>query len=1306
MLKKRKTAQRILAATLVLSLLAGVLPWTVSGASANTSVAVVQPTEMYPEGITVNLYDYWLSNPDDSDRTNPSDYTNKGINQGHILNFGRGMTGGINGWTGTARPNVGIVQNVLNSNGFPKLAYKTATTPLDADAFNQGQSLDYLFNGASDVAGKQAYTNVGGLLQQDAQGYYYYNCRENFAVFDKNSKIFKLYSEAAVKDTKNVVGQFFPFNSAEQVFSGTELSCDSATINHYFGVNMVTRFQQPEDGISPESTNNTPVPVTYSFTGDDDVWVFIDDVLVADLGGIHDATSVEIDFHTGAVHVFEDTNNNGVFDEGSEYDFNYGLQTLKKTFQYAGKLGDASDWNGDTFADNTYHTMKFFYLERGNSASNMRMKFNLDTVLESQIEKTDQDGTPVAGATYALYEADANYQPTSSTPIATGTTDDRGLFTFYDDSDMVLLLSDLSEDHYVLRETTVPPGYRSSGDIQLDIQKLRDGTKVLLSANAWDTGAYAMPTVRVEIQRALGETSSHQVTDYNNQVYNADNGIVFAAVMSGDNIKYDNASISDYHIVYGDPVSGWQISQATGTAGVAEAAKAMSQASQNDSVAGLYTFKLNGINQYYTDIDNLPGDITEYAVENNETARFTLGYFYAPVKSLSDVSASNVVPLQAASFNHEFAMRLFAPNIQNRLLVQKVDQDTKAARDGAQFALYDAADVTVHDDGSYTIAAGAQPAYAPQTTGEYEIQEGTQVPGTLAFTSLEQGRYYLVETTPPDGYNVNPTAVEVVVDNTGVHANAGTDDDNVSVHLGLGKIVKSMLQFVLDDGIDATLNTVTGTLKTSQTADYDAINWAKAETGASIDYAYNEAAGVLEYGPANGKGAITLDYDSGWGLLDVTQTAAKQSTTANGSVVQNLGGQSLNNLFSGTTMVVVGDRLKDPGDLIITKTVAEGLAGDSDKAFDVTLTLGAGGLRNGKVINDETGDEVTFENNVATLSLKDGEAIRLSVPDGVTLTVAETAAAGFDTTYQVNDGEASETAPTVTTAKDTPQTIAITNTRQSGSYVTLDGSTYLTVIKQVDTSQVDNGSWPDDAIFQFQIEGQDGAPMPATDTITIAKNGDGSNENSGAFGDIAFAEPGTYTYTIREVAGDRSDMDYDSHQATVTVTVAADENGTLSISDVSVSGDNDTTGDAARIFVNTLNDSETPDEPVIDPDGPDDLDTVNHFYYIVGYPEDYRTGEQSDDESLWPVKPQGDITRAEVATMFYRLLKKDVREANTTAENAFSDVSAGDWYNVPVSSLAKMGPSTAMKTAPSSQTQRSPALNLQPLQRASLTTRT
>ena len=85
------------------------------------------------------------------------------------------------------------------------------------------------------------------------------------------------------------------------------------------------------------------------------------------------------------------------------------------------------------------------------------------------------------------------------------------------------------------------------------------------------------------------------------------------------------------------------------------------------------------------------------------------------------------------------------------------------------------------------------------------------------------------------------------------------------------------------------------------------------------------------------------------------------------------------------------------------------------------------------------------------------------------------------------------------------------------------------------------------------------------------------------------------------------------------------------------------------------------------------LDRVNHFLYVEGYPEDYRTGEYSDNEDLWPVKPQGNITRAEVATIFYRLLKDEVREEIETDVNSFPDVNEDDWFNVTVSSLANMG---------------------------------
>lgn len=88
---------------------------------------------------------------------------------------------------------------------------------------------------------------------------------------------------------------------------------------------------------------------------------------------------------------------------------------------------------------------------------------------------------------------------------------------------------------------------------------------------------------------------------------------------------------------------------------------------------------------------------------------------------------------------------------------------------------------------------------------------------------------------------------------------------------------------------------------------------------------------------------------------------------------------------------------------------------------------------------------------------------------------------------------------------------------------------------------------------------------------------------------------------------------------------------------------------------------------------PDDLNTEDHFAYIIGYPKDYRTGEPTDDESLWPVEPQGDITRAEVATIFFRMLTDDARSENWSQTNDYTDVASTDWYNNAISTLSNMG---------------------------------
>ena len=85
------------------------------------------------------------------------------------------------------------------------------------------------------------------------------------------------------------------------------------------------------------------------------------------------------------------------------------------------------------------------------------------------------------------------------------------------------------------------------------------------------------------------------------------------------------------------------------------------------------------------------------------------------------------------------------------------------------------------------------------------------------------------------------------------------------------------------------------------------------------------------------------------------------------------------------------------------------------------------------------------------------------------------------------------------------------------------------------------------------------------------------------------------------------------------------------------------------------------------------LNTVDHYAYIVGYPEDYVTGQPTEDESRWPIKPQANITRAEVATIFFRLLTDEARDQFWMTTNDFPDVAADAWYNNAISTMVNAG---------------------------------
>ena len=1265
--RKRRWGAILLTVCMALSLMTTGAHAAGEEPSADFSAHEVNVEDPYPEGVTVDLFDYWLEdqNSPDSQRMKGGDsgkYKNMGINQNHALKFLNDATWGTyNQWTGDEEPYIGIVSSILGEDGYPHL---------NEEKTGSGESLSYLFNGFDSrdtgekkVEGKAAYMDVGGLLQRDQEGYYYYDCTKNFASFDENENQFTLYEKGGVKEgaEENARYQFFPFNTAEQVFniSGGELNdkelegSESAParkdiINHYFGVSMVTRFVQTKDGKSPFDSTK---PVTYEFSGDDDVWIFIDGVLVADLGGIHDPASVKIDFSTGKIDV---NGGDGSKQEGAS------STTLKKVFESAGKQGNEGDWDENTFREGTFHTLNFFYLERGNGASNMSLKFNMKVILESEIKKVSQDYTAegtaegVAGAEFALYPADESWDIIDgyqNAPYATGTTDEKGEFILLDQENVPLVPSDLQgvSSYWVLRETEVPEGYRGIEEVHFHLQSNDSGYPILLSDSTWDVGAYAMSKVLATARTVSGEESGAKYVETTEEgkvkVLDSEGkpvGTMFSVILKRPNDfqgTWEELTLKDLTAVSGNPEKGWKIHPA-GMEGVLEAAQ-----------ENWYPFKLG--TEFTCAIENLPGDIEKYylvaATDQKKNAEYTGGYFYinkeiTSADDLKEVNPNDIVMLDPSEFQRQFAMSLYVPNIQNRLLVQKTDEEGKPL-DGATFALYKQSDVTI-TDGKYTITEQTGPVQTSEETGTITEGVSENIEGAATFSGIPKGEYYLIETEAPAGFEKNPTAVPVIVDNTGVYADAGDQNDMVSVNLGVGKLVKSMVQFAEDDDIDATLHDIKAALETG-TYDNEAENpwtWTEAdeETWNSTNpeeimhLSYSSSNAVLEYGPIEGY-SNALTYDKGWGRLSIRQCLTHTDTNETKSPKQPLEDQSLNNLFSGTTMVVVGNKRQEAGTLCITKDV-KGIDDNiaSQLSFDITLTAEPKNLNGGTVYrmkeNETRGEEVEFKDGTATLSIHGGETITLQVPAGVTITVKEDAVSGFTVAYE-DTSSASEAVSaseqsqgiSVTIEEKADKAITITNTFDSGNAV-------AEIIPAINKTFTGSGWNIGDAV-SFQIEAMtEDTPVPNPNRITITKSSDSTA--SASFAPIIFTEAGTYQYEITEDEGDLNRVKYDTSVYTLSVTVTDNEERGLTVSNWSIKKN----GKPADEIVFTNHRSSGSHRP--DPDPDDDkpsLNTEDHYGYIIGYPVDYYTGLPTEDQTKKPVKPQGNITRAEVAKMLFTL---------------------------------------------------------------------
>lgn len=966
-----------------------------------------------PLGTTIHLFDYWIEGQTAADNgiNKQDDFLSKGINNDHALLFGKGMGGNENNigewnkWTKSDEPYPDIVKPRLGDDGYPQLNLtipsNTALTTTDGH-----QSLAYLFNPEIEADGKASYPNVKGLLQVDEEGYYYYDSGKNYAVYYPDVNSFVLYDRPGVKSdgAAQGFGHFFPFNAATEdpdTSGGGLMSTVSSTdssINHYFGVHMSTRFIQLDGGKSDGK------PVTYEFSGDDDVWVFIDGVLVADLGGIHDAASVKIDFSTGKIWI-----NNEKQGE---------------------TLGELLGENEETLADNTQHTLDFFYLERGNVDSHMMLKYNLVTQPESSLIKIDQLGDPVPGAKFSLYAANA-----PGTEIATGTTDREGRFIFMDPEDSTPLTiqklyekygksEDDADNNLIVKEIHTPAGYRTIDQVELYFCESVQGEVLLLSNSIWDKGAYAMPKVTVSASDSIALPENNQIIELE------DDPLMFAVVL-----QKQGENGNDWRPVYGDPIHGWHVEPDSNWDSVLHAAK-----------ANPYVFQLTSNGSYQVTIENLPGDIKTYyhICGDADKAQYTVEYYYTEANNLDGATEKNTWRIDSQNKDHplerSFSMDLYITNIKNRLLVQKVDQAEKPLA-GATFALYKDEDVTV-ENGAVTIKAGAK-AYDTLRTegagGSLGLEGGGLFP--TQGKVLEKGEYYLVETSAPDGYKPNPAAVHIIVDDTGVYADAGKSGDGISVLRGVGSIIKSMVQFAAEDDVDATLQDVKAALATSVTWDEtkkgftvsgEGIRWAS--TGPDILHLqYDNANKLLDYGLYDAPATVTLDdvtleTEAGWSKLLIRQCYQHDPATGS-SLKTNLGEQDITDLFSGTVTVrVANDRAEG---LTIAKTVT-GNTAPAGESYQIEIVV-----HNGKPISgsyetvsgrNEDGS-LTFTGGKATASLQAGESLTIfGLPNGASYTVTETQTQGqaYTTTVSV-DGEARPGHEATGILKEEGQTVRFIN---------------------------------------------------------------------------------------------------------------------------------------------------------------------------------------------------------------------------------------------------------------------------------------
>ena len=601
----------------------------------------------------------------------------------------------------------------------------------------------------------------------------------------------------------------------------------------------------------------------------------------------------------------------------------------------------------------------------------------------------------------------------------------------------------------------------------------------------------------------------------------------------------------------------------------------------------LHAFTLNTSGQYQVEIQNLPGDISKYyyllSGDARKDAEYTVAIYHTTASSIGGATPKNTVHVYSddiadgTNFKRQFATRLLVTNIQNRLFVQKTDTEGKPV-DGAKFGLYKSTQVTTDANGK-AVLDGDQTPYDTLTTRSVANPVKLEGAGVFPSTSdssepLVKGTYFLKEVSAPNGFLLNDRLIKVIVDDYGVHADAGTVDDGVSTFVGVGSLMKSLGQFGAEGDIDNTLTWIKGQRQTSDgTLDGNGnLSWNNDAKGGEneVHLKYGAKGRVYQYGPTKKDEPYRLETETGWMRMGITQDVSGD-TNAKGARA-DLGDMNLNALFTGATCVRVANEREASLEVTKKVDVPAGLTGNKDAKFTFKFTVPDGKTYKAAVFKNagaasekQVGDMFDLTNG-REQTITAGQTIRvygLAEHDAYTvqeLTGTDKMPAGFTLTKREQGGNApsgeGDSISGTIAKQNADGTLAdanklvFTNTYSVKSPVTLTNAFWVQKVLQ-------GRDWKDGDSFKIYLRADKGTPMPdgaenapvsgMKQVVKTVENGDKFD-----FGEIEYTKPGTYTYLIAEATPSQNDASwlpgfgYSSASYRVTVTVSDNGDGTLS----------------------------------------------------------------------------------------------------------------------------------------------------------------